>query len=276
MKKFHALDEYTDDDLIIIVYAEKDDWQKDAIVYAKKLLTERGVSEDYSKERIKELKTESEALWQKELEDRKTERYSIIRLVFMALFWPREVFWNRYLKREGYYRKSKQRLIAIGVGLVCSSILVLYSNVTADERHQERIDEINKMAELDSIATSQIDWSGSYVFIDSSYQSSNKIVWNLELKKEHQSHLGTLTFNDGSKKQVISCIGLLKDELIEFYPDTTYLLDGGDEISYYDRLFTLGRDRKEIYTKWGKLNPFISETRAINQYFGKNPASESL
>lgn len=200
MKKFHALDEYTDDDLIIIVYAEKDDWQKDAIVYAKKLLTERGVSEDYSKERIKELKAESEALWHKELEDRKTERYSIIRLVFMALFWPREVFWNRYPKREGYYRKSKQRLIAIGVGLVCSSILVLYSNVTADERHQERIDEINKMAELDSIATSQIDWSGSYVFIDSSYQSSNKIVWNLELKKEHQSHLGTLTFNDGSKK----------------------------------------------------------------------------
>ena len=54
---------------------------------------------------------------------------------------------------------------------------------------------------------------------------------------------------------------------MEFYPDTTYDLIDGTKISYYDRLFTFGRDSLRLYTKWGKLNPYYSEKRKIEEYF---------
>jgi len=270
MKQFPDLDEYSDDDLIFIVHDEKDDWQSDAIIYARKLLADRGLSEDYSKERIKEIRNELEVLWQQELEERKLESYSIISLIFMTLFWPRHMFWDWYLKRDGYYRKRNQRLIAIGIGVLIYSIPMINSISTYDEREKERIAAIDRNAEIDSIAISQIDWSGKYTFIDSSSQSSNKIVWNLNLIKEQGKHSGTLTFKTGINTKVVSCIGLVKDDVMEFYPDTSFTLANGVEISYYDRLFTFGRDDLEIYTKWGKLTPVYSDTRRMDEYFLKN------
>ncbi|MBL4561895.1 MAG: hypothetical protein JKX79_13020 [Labilibaculum sp.] len=270
MKKFPALDEYSDDELIVIVHDEKDDWQNDAIIYAKKLLADRGLSEEYSRERIKEIRTEFEILWQQELEERKIESYSIISLIFMALFWPRHLFRDWYLKRDGYYRKRNQRLTTIAIGVLIYFIPMISSLSTYDEREIERIAEINRNAEIDSISISQIDWSGKYTFIDSSNQSSNKIVWNLKLIKEQGKHSGTLTFKTGNNTKVVSCIGLVKDDVMEFYPDTSYTLTNGAEISYYDRLFTFGRDDLEIYTKWGKLTPVYSGTRSMNEYFLKN------
>jgi hypothetical protein len=65
----------------------------------------------------------------------------------------------------------------------------------------------------------------------------------------------------------VACVGLIKDDVMEFYPDTTYNLNGDVKISYYDCLFTLGRDSLDIYTKWGKLKPFYSEVRRIDEYF---------
>jgi hypothetical protein len=53
MKQFPRINEYSDDELIIIVYNDKENWQKEAIIYAKKLLIDRGISEEYSKARIK-------------------------------------------------------------------------------------------------------------------------------------------------------------------------------------------------------------------------------
>lgn len=270
MKKFPNLDKYSDDDLIVLVHDEKDDWQEDAVNYAKKLLTDRGLSEEYSNDRIKEIRKETEILWKRELEERKTESYSIIVLIFMTFFWFKAIFQDWQLKRDGYHKMRNQRLIAISVGFLIYFSFVVYATSTSDEIKQERIAEINSLAELDSIANSQIDWSGKYTFIDSSSRSKDKVIWDLELRKENEKHLGTLSFKTKNKIQVVSCIGLIKDELLEFYPDTTYSLNNGIEISYYDKLFTFGRDSLETYTKWGKLNPFYSEPRTIDGYFCKN------
>jgi len=269
MKKFPNLDEYSDDELIILVHDEKDDWQDDAVIYAKILLADRGVSEEYSNDRIKEIRKETEILWKRELEERRIESYDIIILIFMTFFWFKTIFQDWQLKRDGYHKMRNQRIIAIVIGFLIYSSFFVYAASTSDEIEQERIAEINKIAELDSIAKLQIDWSGKYTFIDSSFQSNDKIIWNLELRKEQEKHLGMLIFKIKNKVKVVSCIGLIKDEQIEFYPDTTYILNKGVEISYYDRLFTFGRDSLDIYTKWGKLSPFYSGTRTIDEYFIK-------
>lgn len=139
--------------------------------------------------------------------------------------------------------------------------------MTYDEYEKERIAEINRKAELDSIATSKIDWSGKYVFIDSSEHNNEKMLWTIDLVKVHENHEGTLVLKDKKSSIKISCIGLIKDDFLEFYPDTTYNLNDGTIITYYDRLFTFGRDSLKIYTKWGKLNPYYSEKKKIEEYF---------
>lgn len=267
MKQFPKLKEYSDDELIIIIYDEKEHWQQEAIVYAKELLLSRGVTDEYSKERIKEIRKEITILWKQELKERETESYSIIDLVFMTLFWPKYILWDWYLKKNGYYRMRNQRLIAIGLGFLIYFVPTVYSISTYDEYEKERIAEINRQAEQDSIAISKIDWSGQYVFVDSFIHDSKKAQWTIDLVKEQGNHKGTLIIKDKNGSTNISCIGLIKDDLMEFYPDTTYDLIDGTKISYYDRLFTFGRDSLKIYTKWGKLNPYYSEKRKIEEYF---------
>lgn len=56
------------------------------------------------------------------------------------------------------------------------------------------------------------------------------------------------------------------------FPDSSFILTNGAEISYFDRLFTFGRDDLEIYIKWGKLIPVYSETRRLDEYFLKTKA----
>ena len=269
MKQFPKLIECSDDELIMIVYDEEENWQKEAMIYAKKLLTERGISEEYSKARIKEIIQEIEIFWQQELKERETESYGIIQLAFMAFMWPYVILRDWYLKRDGYKRMRNQRLFAIGIGFLIYFFSALHGHLTYDDKQKERIAEINRIAAQDSIAVSIIDWSGKYTFIDSSVQSNEKIIWKLILNKEQGKHTGILTIEAKNKTNDISCLGLIKDDLMEFYPDTTYELLNGCKISYYDRLFTFGRDSREIFTKWDKLNPVYSENRKIEEYFKK-------
>lgn len=269
MKQFPKLKEYSDDELIMIIYGDEELWQKEAIVYARKLLKERGISEEYSKARIKEIEKEIDILWKKELKEREIQGYGIIQLIFMTLLWPKYILWDWHLKRDGYVRMRNQRLFAIGIGFLMTLLLVFYANITYDENQKERIAEINRIAEQDSLALSKIDWSGTYTFVDSSARSEEKITWNLILSKEQGKHTGTLTIKAKSASTVISCIGLVKQDMLEFYPDTTYEWLDGSKISYYDRLFTFGRDSVSIFTKWEKLNPVNSGNRKLEDYFKK-------
>jgi uncharacterized protein YeaO (DUF488 family) len=156
-REFERLLEYSDDELIWIICEEKDEWQNAAVEYAKDILQERGLSESFIEKRYHNLRAEFEQNWQEELEARKTEDFHIISLAFMVLFWPREVLRNWYLKREGYHRKSRQRLIAIGIGVLAYLTLIINANLSADDMLQQRIAEIDRLATLDSIATSKID-----------------------------------------------------------------------------------------------------------------------
>jgi len=267
MKQFPKLKEYSDNELIMIVYDDKENWQKEAIIYAKKLLLDRGISEEYSKERIKEIRNEIEILWKQELKERETESYGVLGLAVMTLFWPKYILRDWHLKRDGYHRMRNQRLFAIGIGFLIYFLPVIYATSTDDKKEKERIAEISRIAEQDSVTISKIDWSGKYTFIDSSSQSNEKIIWKLNLIKEQGKHKGILTIKSKEDKKELNCIGLVKNELIEFYPDTTYNLLHGINVSYYDRLFTFGRDSFNIYTQWEKLNPYCREKRKNEEYF---------
>lgn len=176
MKKFPKLDEYSDDELIILVYAESDQWQVDAVDYARLLLKSKGITESEAKTRLIKLEKEAEIFLHRELELRKTESYNVFEFVYMTLFWIKYILWDWYLAKEGYILKRKQRLICIGLGMFLYFIFCVYAILSNDSRENERIAQINQLAQLDSIAKSKIDWSGVYLFKDSSIGQKNLII----------------------------------------------------------------------------------------------------
>jgi hypothetical protein len=256
MKIFSTLDEYTDDDLIIIVYGEYEDWEKDAVEYAKHLLKERGISEDYAKSRLEEIIIENDALWKEELKKRKEESYNIFELIIMSVFWLRYIFRDWYLDREGYVRKSKQRLYSLFTGIILFSILIIDFALTDGDKNREKLVELNRIAVEDSIVKSKIDWSGLYVFEDTSIAGVNKIVWELRVVKDKSEHNAILKLINEKNELNIPCIGLIKDENLELYSDTVCELFNGTNISYNENLFFIVKDGEEITTYWHKMKPF--------------------
>ncbi len=257
MKIFKNLEEYCDDDLICIAYGDSENWQKDAVDFAKHLLLERGVSEDFAKLRVIEIGKEIDIFFQREFDERKNESFSIIELILMFVFWIKYVLQDWHLGEEGYVRKQKQRLYAIGAGAFISLVLFLNILLSYDTTQEKRITEINQIATADSIAVSKINWTGFYVFQDTSMGQANKIVWELSVHKDDSKHMAELKLISKSETIIVSCVGLIKKDDFEFYPDTTYSLFNGQTISYYDRLFTFVSDGNDIYTSWGKLTPFF-------------------
>jgi hypothetical protein len=261
MKKFPKLDNYTTDNLIILVFVEKDEWQKEAVIYAKHLLRKRGISDDYVQKRLRELDKYYEQLWEKELEDRKVESYSVLDIVFMILFWYRDILWDWYLKREGYERKRKQRLIAISSGILFYTLIMLWAIFESDYDMDERIQHIEQVALEDSIAKSKIDWTGTYTFEDTGLTDGIKegVLWKLDLEKEGMKHYGRLSLEKNKKIKTINCVGIINDDRLDLLPDTTYRLFDGYKITYYDRLFSLTKKDDEIAVYWGKIKPFYHE-----------------
>ncbi|MFC2152717.1 DUF5991 domain-containing protein [Bacteroidota bacterium] len=257
MKKFPNLDEYSNDELIIIVYSEKELWQKEAIIYAKYLLEKHGISESKAKERLAQLDDIAEEFWRQEMEARKVESYSVLEIILMLLIWPRYIFRDWGLRKDGYIRKSKQRLISIGLPACFWIIFAFYANATADKRYQERVNDINRVAYLDSLEKSKIDWSGKYQFEDTEVQQSSKyILWTLDISKTNKGHIGKLEINNNNLSQTIQLSCVLTDVGIEFYPDTIYNVLGKTEIAYYDNLFTFAEKDSSLLTYWFKLKPF--------------------
>lgn len=272
MKKFPVLNEYSSDELIIITFDEQDHWQKEAIIYAKSILLERGISEESAKERFNEIQIESEKLWKKELEFRKADGFHPIELVLMTVFWFSYILHDWKLNKYGYKKRRKQRLIAIGIGMIGYFIIISTSIPSKEEYKQTQQAEINRidsLARIDSLEIAKIDWSGTYVFMDSVEQNGNqqKIEWKIEINKGVENHTGLLTLNN---MEIVNCVGLIKENGIEFYPDTTYNLFDKYEISYYDLLFTFASHENEVFTHWGKLKPFYFEHRNGTGLFRKN------
>lgn len=273
MKKFEKLDEYSDDDLIIIVYDENENWQNEAVEYAKFLLSQRGISNDYALKRIKEIRKEAVLFWQTELDKRKEESYSYSVLLTMCIFWYRYMLWDWYLNKNGYFKKRKQRLYAIGIGILLYSILIIESINTVDKSELQSKYAIKQISIADSITISKTDWSGTYIFFDTLNDTKNQIIWKLEIIKkdlEHKAELKLISRNDTT---IIECIGLVKKDGFEIFPEKTYTLSDKMTISYYDKLFTFVRDSNLIITKWDKLKPFYHQKNDYQGIFKKSKSS---
>ncbi|TLX77658.1 hypothetical protein E9993_03175 [Labilibacter sediminis] len=265
MKQFPEIDKFDDDELIIIVCRERKYWQQDAIIYAEKRLRKNGITAEYAKRRLIELEKQEEQLWEKEIKDRKTTGYDLLELIFMTISWPKHILYDWYLEKEGYLKKKKQRRFTIGAGILLYCIFILHADLSYDKKEQNRIEEINNFAVQDSIAISKVNWSGLYSFVDSSTLNKNKVIWQLELNKKNGKHKGILKLNNDEVK----CTGILHNNLIEFYPDTTFTFIDGRKISYYDKLFSFDRDSLNTYTLWGKLGPIYHKKKNIHEHFIK-------
>ncbi|UTW62339.1 hypothetical protein KFE98_20430 [bacterium SCSIO 12741] len=256
MKRFKNFEQYSDDELIWIVHSEKKLWQEEAIQYAEALLVQRGMSLEQIAARANELQVDHEKLIQKEMELRKSESYNPFELIYLSLLWPRNLLWGWGLNRQGYELKSKQRLIAFGVGVLI--YIGLYFQLTnyAEESHQEHVEEIRQLMIADSLAQAQIDWSGNYVYLDSTQNSSTLSTWELRVEKEGKIHKATLLIKNPTESIEIEGEGYVESDRFEFYPDTTYTLPGGQALKYDDRLFTMIREQHGLFTQWGVMQPF--------------------
>ncbi len=136
---------------------------------------------------------------------------------------------------------------------------------SAEESLQERVNYINEVAKQDSILKSKIDWSGHYVFNDASSEQSTQ--WILNIVKSNAKHAAKLIINDSNNKVEIDCDAVLKNQTIEFYPDTTYAIRGQTKITYYDCLFSLSKVDGEIYTIWDNLTSFHSNINNSSDIF---------
>jgi len=256
MKTFPTLDDYSVDELIILVYQETGDWQEEAVEYAKYLLKSKGITETFAKNRISELEKEAYKLWGKEIERRRTESYTIIELLLMTILWARFLLSDWHLKRDGYLLKRKQRLISLSLGFMICFFALSYEMLTNPGRQQEKLKKLRKLEQIDSISKSKIDWSGVYVFIDTLKNQKGRIIWELALKKQNNKHTGTLMMANEKEKVSIPCIGLIKERGLEIYPDTNATLLNRIDVGYYDNLFILSRRGYEIMTIWGKVKPY--------------------
>lgn len=273
MKTFTTLDEFSIDELIIIVYHESEDWQVEAVDYAKYLLKSKGVTDTFAKKRVLELEKETYKLWEKEIESRRTKSYNIIELIFMTILWPKYLLRDWHLKSYGYILKRKQRLICLSLGFTICFLVVSYEILAYPSREKEKQDKFNQIVQADSIAKSKIDWTGDYVFIDSLKDQKERITWELALEKENNKHKGTLTLTKGKEKISIPCIGLVKDKGLELYPDINATLLNKIDVGYYDNLFILSKRENEIVTIWVKVKPYYDLRNNVTRIFTKNKCS---
>jgi len=273
MKTFPKLDEFSIDELIIIVYHESEEWQDEAVDYAKYLLKSKGVTDTFAKKRVLELEKETYKLWEKEIESRRTESYNIIELILMTIIWPKYLLRDWNLKSYGYMLKRKQRLICLSLGFTICFLVVSYEILTYPSRKKEKQDKFNQIVQADSIAKSKIDWTGDYVFVDSLKDQKERITWELALEKENNKHKGTLTLTKGKEKVSIPCIGLVKDKGLELYPDKNATLLNKIDVGYYDNLFILSRRENEIVTIWMKVKPYYDLRNNETGIFTKNKCS---
>lgn len=270
MKTLPKLDEFSIDELIIIVYHESEDWQVEAVDYAKYLLKSKGVTDTFAKKRVLELEKETYKLWEKEIESRRTESYNIIELIFMTILWPKYLLRDWNLKSYGYILKRKQRLICLSLGFAICFFVVSYEILAYPSREKEKQDKFNLIVQADSISKSKIDWTGDYVFIDSLNDQKERITWELALEKENNKHKGTLTLTKGKENVSIPCIGLVKDKGLELYPDRNATLLNKIDVGYYDNLFILSKRENEIVTIWVKLKPYYDLRNNEAGIFKKN------
>jgi hypothetical protein len=114
----------TTNELIAIAnYTE--DWNEEAIEQAKAELVKRGITKEEQEKKVNEWNEIAEKEWIQELERRKVESYD----------------WS--LRKEGYVKKHKQRLLTITMGISIILGMVLWADLTYEASQIELQNEIN-------------------------------------------------------------------------------------------------------------------------------------
>lgn len=138
-------------ELIAIANGTLDEWQQAAIDQAKDELRNRGISEEYKKKIVDKWIKEKERLeieYQNQLEQNKTESYSILDMIYIFLVAPFLLVgkWTvglslRELKRENYIKKIKQRLLLLLGGV---AFWIFIGMLSFNSSEKDRLDKIEK------------------------------------------------------------------------------------------------------------------------------------
>lgn len=115
----------TTDELIAIANYP-DEWNKHAVEQAKTELLKRGISREQQDNIIAVWEEEFRTAQADELADRASERFSWFDLFFMTLKFPKTILSDWDLKKEGYFLKFKQRLYAIGAGIILWTLVAIW------------------------------------------------------------------------------------------------------------------------------------------------------
>lgn len=130
-------------DELILIANSPEDWDSKAVDQAKKELVERGVSIEQQQRKLKAWDRQAEIDHKKELQRRAAESFGIFSLIWMALKWPKTILWDWSLKKEGYHRKHKERLYAIGSGILFTIGIILWANHDIEISKRKWQNEVN-------------------------------------------------------------------------------------------------------------------------------------
>lgn len=131
-------------DELITIANHPDDWNATVVRAAKSELQERGITEEYQKERLDNWKREAELENKREMEARANASYSLLDKIWLALFWPYTVLQDWTLKKDGYFRLHRERLYLIGIGIIFYVVMMWLGNQNANRAQIEEYNEINQ------------------------------------------------------------------------------------------------------------------------------------
>jgi hypothetical protein len=147
------------EELIVIANSTTEEWQQIAIDKAQGILKQRKISPQRQMKILKEINDSFEEYLSIETKKRKTEDFTLFEKITIIIWWPRELIWGWQLRRDGFELKAKRRLQLIGLGILLTLIVIMWSNYqwTKDEsKRQELIDN-----------TDISDWEKNYYGVDS-------------------------------------------------------------------------------------------------------------
>ncbi|WP_417611763.1 hypothetical protein [Owenweeksia hongkongensis] len=120
-----------------------EDWNPLAVKFAKNELAERGVSTEEQRIKVEAWDRQAKIEHHKELKRRAVESFGILNLIWMALRWPKTVLSDWSLKKGGYHRKRKERLYAIGAGLLCTLAFITWLKHESEISQQKWRNKVN-------------------------------------------------------------------------------------------------------------------------------------
>lgn len=170
------IDSRTTDELIQIAHYT-DIWQADASFIAKKELERRGIPLKQQLEKVKAWDIETEKEYEHEMSRRNDQGYTYIELFMIGLKWPFAMLSDWNLKKDGFNKMHKQRLLAIGTGIMLYISFIYYAQYSYDQGQTEWINEVNN--------TDISDWEREHLseeeYIDSKSKAIQRVI--IEVKK---------------------------------------------------------------------------------------------